>query len=69
MNVLSFSLSTTLGAGIRTIVLIALGWFIGGNEALLKEQLPLVTGAVVACVVLVLAGCALWQRRSCCPSD
>ena len=69
MNVLSFSLYTTLGAGIWTIVLIALGWFIGGNEALLKEHLPLVTGAVVACVVLVLAGYALWQRRASCPSD
>jgi membrane protein DedA with SNARE-associated domain len=69
MNLLSFSLYTTLGAGIWTIVLIALGWFIGGNEALLKENLPLVTGAVVACVVLVLAGYALWQRRASCPSD
>ena len=40
MNLLSFSLYTTLGAGIWTIVLIALGWFIGGNEALLKEHCP-----------------------------
>ena len=63
MNALTFSLYTTLGAGIWTLVLIALGWFIGGNETLLKENLPLVTGAVVAGVVLLLGGYVLWQRR------
>jgi membrane protein DedA with SNARE-associated domain len=68
MSVLTFSLYTTLGAGIWTIVLIALGWFIGGNEALLKENLPLVTGAVVVCVVLLLGGYALWQRQRSRPS-
>ena len=63
MNALTFSLYTTLGAGIWTLVLIALGWFIGGNETLLKQNLPLVTGAVIAAVVLLLGGYVLWQRR------
>jgi membrane protein DedA with SNARE-associated domain len=63
MNILAFSLYTCLGAGIWTAVLIAMGYFIGGNETLLQENLPLVTSAVVVCVVLLLVGYALWQRR------
>lgn len=63
MRPLTFSLFTCLGAGIWSIVLIALGYFIGGNEVLLKENLPLVTGALVVLVVLMLAVYALWQRR------
>ena len=69
MNVLAFSLYTCLGAGIWTAVLIALGYFIGGNEALLKENLPLVTAVLVACVVLMLVGYAVWQRRRGLPAD
>jgi membrane protein DedA with SNARE-associated domain len=69
MNVLAFSLYTCLGAGIWTAVLIALGYFIGGNETLLKENLPLVTAALVACVVLMLVGYAVWQRRRGLPAD
>jgi len=69
MNVLAFSLYTCLGAGIWTAVLIALGYFIGGNEALLKENLPLVTAALVACVVLTLVGYAVWQQRRGAPAD
>ena len=69
MNVLAFSLYTCLGAGIWSVVLIALGYFIGGNEALLKENLPLVTAALVACVVLTLVGYAVWHQRRGLPSD
>ncbi|WP_295445313.1 DedA family protein [uncultured Thiodictyon sp.] len=63
MNMLTFSLYTSLGAGLWTIVLIAMGWFIGGNENLLKENLPLVTGAVLLFVGLILVGYTLWQRQ------
>jgi membrane protein DedA with SNARE-associated domain len=69
MNVLAFSLYTCLGAGIWSAVLIALGYFIGGNEALLRENLPLVTAALVGCVVLMLVGYAVWQRRRGLPAD
>jgi membrane protein DedA with SNARE-associated domain len=51
-----------LGAGIWTAVLIALGYFIGGNETLIQENLPLATGALVLFVVLILAVYVLWQR-------
>jgi membrane protein DedA with SNARE-associated domain len=63
MGLLPFSLYTLLGAGLWTVVLIAMGWFIGGNEALITENLPLVTAAVLGFVALVLAGYALWRRR------
>ncbi len=63
MGLLPFSLYTLLGAGLWTAVLIAMGWFIGGNEALIAENLPLVTAAVLGFVALVLAGDALWRRR------
>jgi membrane protein DedA with SNARE-associated domain len=69
MNVLVFSLYTCLGAGIWSVVLIALGYFIGGNESQLKENLPLVTAALVACVVLTLVGYAVWHQRRGLPSD
>lgn len=62
MNLATFSLYTLMGAGIWTAVLIAMGYFIGGNESLLKENLPLVTGAVVVFVGLILAGYVLRQR-------
>jgi membrane protein DedA with SNARE-associated domain len=63
MNVLAFSLYTGLGAGVWSAILVALGYFIGGNEVLLKENMPLVTATVMACVGLTLAGYVVWQRR------
>jgi membrane protein DedA with SNARE-associated domain len=63
MNVLTFSFYTLLGAGIWSAVLVAMGYFIGGNEALIRENLPLMTAAVVAFVALVLVGYYFWRRR------
>ncbi len=63
MNLAAFSGYTLLGAGIWTAVLIAMGYFIGGNETLLKANLPLVTGAVIVAVVLILAGYIVRERR------
>ena len=69
MNVLAFSLYTCLGAGIWTAVLIALGYFIGGNETLLQENLHLVTAGLIAAVAAVLVVYVLWQRRQAPASD
>lgn len=63
MNRLTFSLYTCLGAGIWSAVLVAMGYFIGGNEHLIKDNLPLVVAATVGCVVLILVGYVWWQRR------
>jgi len=63
MNPLAFALYTLLGAGLWSAVLVAMGWFIGGNETLIQENLPLVTAAVLGFVGLTLTGYYLWQRR------
>lgn len=63
MRLSVFVFYTCLGAGVWSAILIALGYFIGGNEMLLKENLHLVTLVVLVCVGLILAGYYLWQRR------
>lgn len=63
MSRLAFSLYTCLGAAIWSAVLVAMGYFIGGNEGLIQENLPLVVGATLGFVVLILGGYLLWQRR------
>merc|ERR1711879_911881 len=39
MNIVSFSVYTTLGATIWVVILTLLGYYIGDNEALVKEYL------------------------------
>ncbi|MEB4592183.1 DedA family protein [Candidatus Thiothrix sp. Deng01] len=63
MNFAKFSFYTALGAGIWSVVLTSVGYFIGGNEQLIKENLHLVTLGVIAFVALVLAGYYVWQKR------
>lgn len=63
MSPAKFSLYTCLGAGIWSLVLTLMGYFIGGNQKLIEENLPLVTVAVISSVILVLAGYFFWQRR------
>lgn len=63
MPFMTFSFYTILGAGLWSLVLTLMGYFIGGNEALIKENLPLVTAGVIALVVAVLGGYYLWQKR------
>ena len=53
MNLLVFSIYTTLGAGIWVVVLTLLGYFIGDNEALVKEYLRyIIVGILLALVAL-----------------
>lgn len=63
MSRLSFSVYTCLGAGIWSAVLVAMGYFIGGNEGLIQKNLPLVVATTLGCVALLLAGYVWWQRR------
>ena len=63
MRLWTFALYTAIGAGLWSAILIALGYFIGGNEQLIQENLHLVTAAVLVFVALTLAGYYLWQRR------
>ena len=53
MNLFTFSLYTALGAGIWVAILALLGYFIGHNEAALKEYLRLITAALLAGIVIL----------------
>ena len=53
MNLFIFCIYTSLGAGIWVIILTLLGYFLGGNEALIKEYLNyIIIGILVSLVVL-----------------
>jgi membrane protein DedA with SNARE-associated domain len=53
MNIVKFSLYSGLGAGIWVIVLVALGYLLGSNEALISEYLRSATVIALISVVLI----------------
>lgn len=63
MNYGKFAFYTCLGAGIWSLILTAMGWYIGGNEALIQQYLKQIT---VGLILVLGAGIALywwWQKR------
>lgn len=54
MNVLRFSIYTSLGAGIWVAILIALGYFLGQNMVLIKEYLTYITIGLVGAIAIFL---------------
>lgn len=59
MNLVAFSIYTSLGAGIWVVVLALLGYFIGGNQPLLEEYLHTI---VISLIAIILVGIALYVR-------
>lgn len=59
MNLFVFCIYTSLGAGIWVIILTLLGYFLGGNEALIKEYLH----TIIIIILVLLAILALWYYR------
>ena len=53
MNLLEFTVFTTLGAGIWALILTLLGYYIGENEALIKEYLKEITILVVGVLIMI----------------
>ncbi len=53
MNIFTFSFYSALGAGIWVIVLVALGYLLGSNEALISEYLHTATLITLTCVVFI----------------
>jgi len=53
MNIAKFSLYSALGAGIWVIVLVALGYLLGSNEALISEYLQTATIITLISVVFI----------------
>ncbi len=53
MNIVKFAFYSGLGAGIWMIVLVALGYILGSNEALISEYLQSATLIALLCVALI----------------
>ncbi len=63
MKIATFSLFTALGAGIWAMVLTMLGYFIGENEALLKEYLHTITLTTLFFIVIILIVYVVIKRK------
>ena len=63
MNPGQFALYTCLGAGLWSLILTLFGYFLGGNQALIKEYQHFITVGVIAFVVLIMGGYIWWQKR------
>jgi membrane protein DedA with SNARE-associated domain len=63
MNISLFALFTALGAGIWVVILTLLGYFIGENQALIKEYLHIITLFLVAFLSIVFTIYYLTKRR------
>ncbi len=66
MNLAKFTLYTALGAGIWTVVLALLGWWVGRNESVLEEALeqyktPITVGLLL--FVGLVIGVYVWRHR------
>ena len=53
MNLLEFTVFTTLGAGIWALILTLLGYYIGENQELIKEYLKEITTLVVVLLIII----------------
>jgi len=63
MNLFRFCLYTSLGASIWMVTLIALGYFLGSNEALVKEYLRLIIYVALAFVTALSVVYYVYQKR------
>ena len=63
MNLKLFLVYTGAGAGVWSIILIALGYFIGKNQELISIYLKEITIATVIAVILLIAGYVFYKKR------
>ncbi len=64
MCLVKFTIFTTLGAGIWVVVLALLGYFIGENEALIKEYLHTITIATIIIVTIIILIYIKFKKRA-----
>lgn len=63
MDLKLFVFFTALGAGIWMVVLTLLGYFLGENEAMIKENLKMITIATLVGIALLLFLYMVWHKR------
>lgn len=63
MNLALFSFYTALGAGLWGAILAFLGYFIGGNEALISEYLREITVALIAGAAAIIAAYGWFVKK------
>lgn len=63
MPLKKFCIYTTAGGSLWMLTLIAVGYFIGGNKALVKHYMPYVIAAALAVVVLLVVVYVVKQRK------
>lgn len=63
MNIVEFSLYTSLGAGLWALVLTLLGYFIGENQELIDAYLKQITIVVLVAIVLLISWYAYAQKK------
>lgn len=64
MNLAVFSFYTSLGAGIWVTILALLGYFIGGNELLIREYLRDIVVVLAVAIILGITAYWRWQRNN-----
>ncbi len=63
MNLKIFLIYTGAGAGIWSVILIALGYFIGKNQELIHIYLKEITIATLGLVIVLIAGYVVYKKR------
>jgi len=63
MNLIVFSIFTTLGAGIWALVLVLLGYYIGENEVLIKEYLQQITLTLLVVLLFIASWYTYYQKN------
>jgi membrane protein DedA with SNARE-associated domain len=64
MPLTKFAFYTCLGAGLWSAVLTTFGYFIGGNETLIRQYQIHITIGVIVFVALVIGGYGWWQKKN-----
>jgi membrane protein DedA with SNARE-associated domain len=59
-----FAFYSCLGTGLWSTILTTVGYFIGGNEALIRQYQIHITAAVLTFVTLVIGGYWWWQKKN-----
>lgn len=63
MNINKFFIYTSLGGGLWMLALIGVGYYIGDNEAVIRDTLEKLIGFIVVGSVFFIAGYAYYQRK------